>query len=78
MYFLLELLTMVCLVVLVATILFVVGAAVIMVDEGLRSVVELSANSIRQVASFSSATPTGWRMIISDQLGSFDSKASKL
>jgi len=61
MYCLLELLAVVSLVVFLATILFVVSAAAILVDEGMRSVLHLSARYARQVARFSIAMPTGWK-----------------
>jgi len=78
MYSLFELLTVVCLVIFVAAILFVVCAAVILVSEGIRHVLELSAGCVRQVASFSSIARTGWNATVADQLGSMISKESKL
>jgi hypothetical protein len=62
MYCLLELLAVVCLVALVATILFVVGAGVILVDGGMHSVLRLWAKCLRQIATFSTATPMGQKM----------------
>lgn len=78
MYCLLELLAVVCLVVFLSTILFVVGATVILVDEGLRSVLRLPAQYVRQVVSFSTSMTMGWKMSIPDQRGSLISKAGKL
>ncbi|MGD0127003.1 MAG: hypothetical protein ABSF46_16720 [Terriglobia bacterium] len=79
MYFVSELFSAVCVVVLVATILFLVSAAAILADEGMRSVIALSAKkSLRPIASFSMATSTGWKMSVSDQLGSLNTNASKL
>lgn len=77
MYCLVELLAVVCLVALVATILFVVSAGVILVDEGMRSVLRLSARYLRQVATLSTATPTGSKMSISDLLGSLQLKGKQ-
>ncbi|SPE28887.1 exported hypothetical protein [Acidobacteriia bacterium SbA2] len=79
MYFLLVLLTAVCVVVLVATILFVVGAAAILADEGMRIVIVLpTKKSVRPFASFSMAISRVWKMTVSDQLGSLSTNASKL
>ena len=78
MYCLLELLTVVSLVAFVAAILFVVCAAVILVGEGIRNVLGLSAGCLRQVASFLSTARTGWKITVSDQLGSSISKGGKL
>jgi len=71
MYCLFELLTVVCLVVIVAAILFVVCAAVILVNEGVRNVLGLSAEHSRRVASFFSTPRTGWKITVFDRLGSF-------
>jgi hypothetical protein len=78
MYRLFELLTVACFVVFVAAILFVVCAAVILVDEEMRNVLGLSAGCVRQVASFLSTARTGWRNTVPDQLGSLISKEGKL
>lgn len=78
MYCLLELLTIVCLLVVLALILFVIGAAVIVVDEGVRYVLGLSVKNLRQVPCFATAIPKRSRMTISDQMGSLDSKAGKV
>ena len=78
MYCLLELLTVVSLVAFVAAILFVVCAAVILVGEGIRYVLGLSAGCLRQVASFLSTARTGWKITVSDQLGPSISKGGKL
>ena len=51
MYCLLELLAVVSLVVLLATILFAVSAAAILVDEGMRSVLRLPAQDVREAVS---------------------------
>ncbi len=78
MYCLLELLTVVGLVVVVATILFVASATVIVIDEGMRWVFGRSAKSVRHVPSFSPAIPKGWKVTFSGQLVSLDPKAGKL
>lgn len=78
MYCLFELLTVVCLIVSVAAILFVVCATVILVNEGIRNVLGLSAGCVRQVVSFLSTARTGWKIIVPDQLGSLISKEGKL
>lgn len=71
MYCLLEPLTVVCVVMVLAMILFVVGAAVIVVSEGIRCVLGLSAKYVRQVASFSTAIQKGRKVAISYQRGSY-------
>jgi hypothetical protein len=78
MYCLSELLTVVGAVVVLAMILFVVGAAVIVVDEGIRSALGLLAKWVRQVAGSSIVVPKGWNVAISVQLGSLNSKGGKL
>ncbi len=78
MYCLLELLTVLSPVAFVAAILLVVCAAVILVGEGIRCVLGLSAGCLRQVASFLSTARTGWKITVSDQLGSSISKGGKL
>jgi hypothetical protein len=78
MYCLFELLTAVCLVAFVAAVLLVVCAAVILVNEGMRNVLGLSAGCARQVASFLSTVRTGWKNTVPDQLGSLISKEGKL
>jgi hypothetical protein len=59
MYSIFELLTVACLVMFVAAILFVVCAAVILVNEGIRNALGLSAGCVRQVASFLSTARAG-------------------
>ena len=78
MYCLFELLTVVFLVAFAAAVLFVVCAAVILVNEGIRNVLGLSAQCVRQVASFLTAARTGWKITVADQLGSLMSKGGKL
>jgi hypothetical protein len=78
MYCLFELLAVVCLVVFVAAILFVVCAAVILVNEGIRNVLGLSAGCVRQVASFLTTARKGWKITVPNQLGSLISKEGKL
>ena len=78
MYCLFELLTVACLVVFVAAILFVVCAAVILVNQGMRNALGLSAGCVRQVARFLSTARTGWKMTVPNQLGSLISKEGKL
>ncbi len=78
MYCLLELLTVVGVVVALATILFVVSAAAIVIDEGMRWVIERPARAIRHALSFSTAIPKSWKATISGQLGSLHPKADKL
>jgi hypothetical protein len=78
MYFLLELLTVVCGVALAAAILFVVSAAAILAGAGMRSVIGLSTKSISPAASFSMAISTVWKMTVSDHLGFLNTNASKL
>jgi len=70
MYCLFEPLTVACLVVFVAAILFVACAAVILVNEGIRNVLGFSAGCVRQVASFLSTARKGWKITVPDQLGS--------
>ena len=55
MYCLLELLTIVCAVVILETLLFLVSSAVIIVSSRIPSVLKLSGKPARQVASFSNA-----------------------
>lgn len=78
MYCLIELLTVVCLVVFLAAIFYVVCAAVILADAGIRNVLGLSAGCLRQVASFSFTPRTGWKITVPDQLGPLISKGGKL
>ena len=78
MYCLFELLTVVCLVVFVAAILFMLCAAVILINEGIRNVLGLSAGCVRQVASFLTTARKGWKITVPDQLGSLISKEGKL
>ena len=78
MYCLFELLTVACLVVFVAGILFVVCAAMILVDAGMRKLLGLPAGCVRQVASFLTTAGTGWKITVPDQLGSLISKEGKL
>ena len=78
MYCLFELLTVACLVVFVAGILFVVCAAMILVDAGMRKLLGLSAGCVRQVASFLTTARKGWKITIPNQLGSLISKEGKL
>ncbi len=74
MYCLLELLTVIGVVVLLATNLFVVSAAVVVVDEGMRFVHGLLAQHVRQVSSSSITIPKPWKVTISNQIGLLDSK----
>jgi len=74
MYCLLELLTVIGVVVLLATILFVVSAAVVVVDEGMRFVYGLLPQHVRQVSRSSIAIPKPWKVTISNQIGLLDSK----
>jgi hypothetical protein len=66
MYCLLELLTLVGVVVALALILFAVGAAFILVDEGMRSVLGLSTRFLRQIVAFSTTSQKGWKAPVSD------------
>jgi hypothetical protein len=78
MYCLFEPLTVVCLVAFVAAILFVLCATVILVNEGIRNRLGLSAGCRRQVASFLTTARKGWKITIPNQLGSLISKEGKL
>jgi hypothetical protein len=78
MYCLFELLTVACLVVFVAAILFVACAAVILVNEGVRNVLRLSAACVRHIAIYLSAARKGWKITVPNQLGSLITKEGKL
>jgi hypothetical protein len=78
MYCLLELLTVVGLVVVIAVTLFAASATLIVIDEGLRWVFGQSPKSIGHVPSFSPALPKGWKVTLSGQLVSPGPKAGKL
>ncbi|HXX22688.1 MAG TPA: hypothetical protein VEO19_06025 [Terriglobia bacterium] len=78
MYSIFELLTVTCLVMFVAAILFVVCAAVILVNEGIRNALGHSAGCVRQVTSFFSPARAGQKITVLDQLGSLISKEGKL
>jgi len=77
MYCLFELMAAVCMVALIAVILFVFRAAEILVTEGVRNVLRLSAGCESQVATFLSTARTGWRITLPDQLGSLIPKEGK-
>jgi hypothetical protein len=66
MYCFLELLTVVGLMVFLATILFAVATAIILVDEGMRSLVGLFAKLSRPIVAFSTASEKNWKAPISD------------
>ena len=78
MYFLMELLTVACLVVFVAAILFVACAAVILVNEGVRNALRLSAACVLQVASIPTTAQTGRKIEALDQFGSLIAHEPKL
>jgi hypothetical protein len=67
MYCLLALLTVVGVVVVLAMVLFVASAAVIVIDEGMRFALGLSAKYLRQILTFSTAKQKGWLLVITDQ-----------
>ena len=66
MYCLLELLTLVGVVVVLAMILFAISAVFILVDEGMRSVAGLSAKVFRPLVAFSTARQKSWKASVSD------------
>jgi len=66
MYCLLELLTLVGVAVALATILFAVSAAFILVDEGMRSVLGLSARFFRPIVDISTTRQKSWKVSVSD------------
>jgi hypothetical protein len=78
MYCLFELLTVACLVVFVAGILFVVCAAMILVNAGIQKLLGLPAGCVREVARLLSTARTGWKMTVPDQLGSLISEEGKV
>jgi hypothetical protein len=66
MYCFLELLAVVGVVMVLAMILFAVSAAFILVDEGMRSVLGLSAKFLRQIVAFSTTGQKAWKVPISN------------
>ena len=66
MYCLLELLTLVGVVVVLAMILFAISAAFILVDAGMRSVLGLSAKFFRPIVAFSTTRQKSWKVSVSN------------
>ena len=65
MYCLFELLAVAC-------------AAVVLVNEGVRKVLRLSAACLPRIASFLSTARKGWKITVPDQLGSLITEEGKL
>lgn len=78
MYCLGELLTAVCLVVVLSAILFAASAAAVVIAAGARRLRGRSARYVGQSASVSGALPGGWKAVVSGPAASLAPQAGKL